>query len=431
MRGTPIVYLMSLAAALTLLAGSAVFAQLDEPIATAPPPQYDDLSMAIIENDLTQPAINAVIDGDRARSPSRRSAAGPATRSRRRRLPSQSREPARPEDVVLAARDAGEKGYDLVVISGGDSQATVGFANGLPGDDLLRHRPAPALRHRDGRADPSGTCDGGRAAIPLQLHGRGFRHRRGGLPGRHHRRICQPQRHASASSAARPTARLQPHHRGLRAGRQVASSRTSTSSWPTSPTRARRSPSVTRSQRRTFAEAFIDVYRARRHPAARRQRPRAASSRRSARPGILAVGDRHRRRRHLPGAGRVRRHQHHQGLRARRAGVDLRLGQRCAHTEWRLGLADGHVGVTDEWTRLPGLPVDLAERYAQAEQAVITGQVETCPGDCGAPVDLARPAGRSPAPQATPASEALSRRHDRRAATTARRQPDARRRRPT
>ena len=66
--------------------------------------------------------------------------------------------------------------------------------------------------------------------------------------------------------------------------------------------------------------------------------------------------------------------------------------------EWRLGLADGHVGVTDEWTRLPGLPVDLAERYAQAEQAVITGQVETCPGDCGAPVDLAGlPAAASPA----------------------------------
>ena len=61
MRGTPIVYLISLAAALTLLTGSAVSAQLDEPIATAPPPQFDDLTMAVIENDLTQPAINAAV----------------------------------------------------------------------------------------------------------------------------------------------------------------------------------------------------------------------------------------------------------------------------------------------------------------------------------------------------------------------------------
>jgi hypothetical protein len=53
--------------------------------------------------------------------------------------------------------------------------------------------------------------------------------------------------------------------------------------------------------------------------------------------------------------------------------------------------------VTEEWRRVPGLPVDLADRYAAAEQEVITGQVETCPDDCGAPIDASRLTTGSPA----------------------------------
>jgi basic membrane lipoprotein Med (substrate-binding protein (PBP1-ABC) superfamily) len=72
--------------------------------------------------------------------------------------------------------------------------------------------------------------------------------------------------------------------------------------------------------------------------------------------------------------------------------------------EWRLGLADGHVALTDEWTRVPGLPVDLAKRYAEAEQDVITGRVETCPGDCGSPLAPASLATGSPGAVPTDAS---------------------------
>jgi hypothetical protein len=54
--------------------------------------------------------------------------------------------------------------------------------------------------------------------------------------------------------------------------------------------------------------------------------------------------------------------------------------------DWRLGLDDDRIVVTDEWTRR-SLPGGLAERYAQAEQGILIGQIPTCPARCDAPVD--------------------------------------------
>jgi basic membrane protein A len=68
------------------------------------------------------------------------------------------------------------------------------------------------------------------------------------------------------------------------------------------------------------------------------------------------------------------------------------FANRALTQEWLLGLDEGHVAVTDEWTRLPGLPVDLSERYALAEQAILTGQVETCPTACAASTSPDEPA---------------------------------------
>ena len=73
-------------------------------------------------------------------------------------------------------------------------------------------------------------------------------------------------------------------------------------------------------------------------------------------------------------------------------------------SEWRLGLADGGVGVTDEWTRIPGLPVDLNERYSQAEQAdphgpgrhLLDGVCRPCSTDRPGSANRARAAGAGP-----------------------------------
>jgi basic membrane lipoprotein Med (substrate-binding protein (PBP1-ABC) superfamily) len=48
------------------------------------------------------------------------------------------------------------------------------------------------------------------------------------------------------------------------------------------------------------------------------------------------------------------------------------------------GLTDGRVSVMRP--TVSGLPVDTAERYREAETGILTGQIDTCPGDCGAPL---------------------------------------------
>ena len=331
MRGTPIVYLISLAAALTLLTGSAVSAQLDEPIATAPPPQYEDLSMAIIENDLTQPAINTAVsetatfafteiggttEGPKAED---KKAEGKKAGLDSVSLPST-------EKVVLAARDAGEKGYDLVVISGGDSQGTVGFAQAYPETFFFDiDQPLPCVTG-DGRADPSGTCEGGVGALPFNYVAVDFDTDQaaylagviaasasrddilGIISGTADCPDCNRTIEGFVLGARSVKPDIEVHQAYLAdEGEAVAFG---------DPTSAK-----------TFAKAFIDVYQ----PDV--ILPLTGSGSRgvieaACEAGHPGRGDRRRCLRDAPGAGGVHPHQHHQGLRVRGPRVDLRLGQR-------------------------------------------------------------------------------------------------------
>jgi basic membrane lipoprotein Med (substrate-binding protein (PBP1-ABC) superfamily) len=403
MRGTPIAYLMSLAAALTLLSGSAVSAQLDEPIATAPPPQYEDLSMAIIENDLTQPAINAAVTETAAFAFTEVGGKTDDKKADDKKAALQSVSLPSAEEVVLAARDAGEKGYDLVVISGGDSQGTVGFATAYPETTFFDiDQPLPCVT-ADGRADPSGTCEGGTGALPFNYVAVDFDTDEaaylagviaasasrddtlGIISGTADCPDCNRtiEGFVLGARSVKPDIDVQLAYLADE-GEEVAFG---------DPVSAK-----------TFAEAFIDVYR----PDV--ILPLAGSGSRgiieaACEAGILAVGADIDVAANHPELGEcivtsiTKDYEY-----AVRESV-FTWANGALTPEWRLGLADGHVGVTDEWTGLPGLPVDLAERYAQAEQAVITGQVETCPGDCGEPVDLAGLRAGAPAPRPTPASE--------------------------
>ena len=383
MRGTPIVYLISLAAALTLLTGSAVSAQLDEPIATAPPPQFDDLTMAVIENDLTQPAINAAVTDTATFAFTE---VGGLTTGKKAGLDSVSLPTT--EDVVLAARAAGEKGYDLVVISGGDSQGTVGFAQAYPETIFFDiDQPLPCVTG-DGRADPSGTCEGGAGAVPFNYVAVDFDTDQaaylagviaasasrddilGIISGTADCPDCNRtiEGFVLGARSVKPDIEVQQVYLADE-GEAVAFG---------DPTSAK-----------TFAKAFIDVYQ----PDV--ILPLAGSGSRgiieaACEAGILAVGaDVDVSASHPELAECILTSITKDYAYAVRESVFAWANGELA-PEWRLGLADGHVGVTDEWTRLAGLPVDLGERYAQAEQDVITGQVETCPVDCGAPVQLGR-----------------------------------------
>jgi basic membrane lipoprotein Med (substrate-binding protein (PBP1-ABC) superfamily) len=393
MRGTPIIYLISLAAAWTLLTGSAVSAQLDEPIATAPPPQYEDLSMAIIENDLTQPAVNAAVSetatfafteiGGTTEGPK---AEDKKTEGKKAGLDSVSLPST--EKVVLAARDAGEKGYDLVVISGGDSQGTVGFAQAYPETFFFDiDQPLPCVTG-DGRADPSGTCEGGVGALPFNYVAVDFDTDQaaylagviaasasrddilGIISGTADCPDCNRTIEGFVLGARSVKPDIEVHQAFLAdEGEAVAFG---------DPTSAK-----------TFAKAFIDVYQ----PDV--ILPLTGSGSRgvieaACEAGILAVGTdvdvsaTHPELAECILTSIIKDYEY-----AVRESIFAWANGEAA-SEVRLGLADGHVGVTDEWTRLASLPVDLGERYSQAEQAVITGQVATCPVDCGEPVQLSR-----------------------------------------
>jgi basic membrane lipoprotein Med (substrate-binding protein (PBP1-ABC) superfamily) len=399
MRGTPIVYLMSLTAALTLLSGSAVSAQLDEPIATAPPPQFDDLSMAVIQSDLTQPAINAAIAETAAFAFTE---VGGQVSGKKAALDSVSLPGT--EDVVLAARDAGEKGYDLVVISGGDGQGTVGFAEAYPETIFFDiDQPLPCVTG-DGRADPSGTCEGGADAIPFNYMSVDFDTDEAAyLAGI----IAAAASRDDTLGIISGTADCPDCNRTIKGFVQGARSVKPDIDVELAYL-ADEGEEVAFGDpvsAKTFAKAFIDVYQ----PDV--ILPLAGSGSRgiieaACEAEILAVGTDvdvsaiHPELAECVVTSITKDYEHA----VRESVFSWANGELVP--EWRLGLADGHVGVTDEWTRLPGLPVDLAERYAQAEQAVITGQVETCPGDCGAPVDLASlPAAASSDATGSPAPE--------------------------
>jgi basic membrane lipoprotein Med (substrate-binding protein (PBP1-ABC) superfamily) len=398
MRGTPIVKVIGLAAALSLLTGSAVSAQLDEPIATAPPPQFEDLTMAIIQNDLTDPTIKSTITDTATFAFTE---VGGTVSGKKAGLDTVSLPTT--EDVVLAARDAGEKGYDLVVISGGDGQGTVGFAKAYPETVFFDiDQPLPCVTG-DGRADPSGTCAGGAGAIPFNYMAVDFDTDQAAyLAG------------VVAASASREdilgiisgTADCPDCNRTIEGfvlgARSVKPDIEIRQAYLADEGEAVAFGDPTSAK--TFAKAFIDVYQ----PDV--ILPLTGSGSRgiieaACEAGILAVGTdidvsaTHPELAECVLASITKDYPYA----VRESVFSWANGELVP--EWRLGLADGHVAVTDEWTRLAGLPVDLAERYAQAEQAVITGEVDTCPVDCGAPVDLASlPAAAEPDAAASPAA---------------------------
>ena len=228
-----------------------------------------------------------------------------------------------------AARDLAEEDYNVVVISGGDSQGTVGLRGRLPQHGLPGHRPAAAVRDRGRSADPSGTCEGGAFAIPFNYSAIDFEvdqaaylagviaRPRVARPPRHH------QRHARTAASATATSRgssWEPRASNPDIDVEVAYLADDEEVAFDDPTSAK-----------TFAKAFIDVYEPDVILPARRGADHEASSRRPARPASRG-GHGHRRLDHLPGARGVHPHEHHQGLRVRRARVDLPVRQPDART---------------------------------------------------------------------------------------------------
>lgn len=392
MPRTTIATVTSLAVVAVLLSGATVVAQDEEaPLATLPPQQIPGVTMTIVRNELTEPTINETVE--RVGTFAFKEVGGEDV-GKRNGLTSVLRPGT--DGVVRAAFDAAERGDLLVLVSGGDSQATVSVASDAPETNFLDiDQPLPCVT-ADGRADPTGTCEGGTESIPFNYMAVDFDTDEAAyLAG------------VVAASASRDdtlgiissTADCEDCNRtlagfvaGARSVKPEIEVRLAYLSDDDADVVVRDAAAA-----RTFTSAFIDVYEpdivlALLGTASKGVVEAACDA------GILAVGSDIDISRAYPELGACVLASITKDVEyAVREAVFARANEADMRSEWRLGLADGHVGVTDEWTRVPGLPVDLQERYDAAEQEVITGQVETCPDDCGAPIDASSFTTGSPA----------------------------------
>lgn len=378
MRGTPTINVIGLAAAMSLLTASAVVAQIGEPAATPPPNQVVGVTTGTITSDLTEPAISTIVEkaatfaheeiGGRAggKKDGFLSVALPAT-----------------SNVVLAARDLAEEDFDLVVISGGDSQGTVGFAAAYPNTVFLDiGQPLPCVT-RDGRADPSGTCDGDTFAIPINYAAVDFDVDQAAYLAGVIAAAASRDDSLGIISGTMDCPDCNRYIQGFLLGAQSIKPEIDVEiAYLADEGEAAAFGDPTSAK--TFAKAFIDVY----EPDV--ILPLAGSGSRgiieaACEAGILAVGTDIDVSTAYPELAECILASIVKDFDFAVREAIFAFANESLAPEWRLGLADGHVVVTDEWTRLPGLPVDLAERYEQAGQAVLTGQVQTCPTDCGAP----------------------------------------------
>jgi basic membrane lipoprotein Med (substrate-binding protein (PBP1-ABC) superfamily) len=385
MRATPIVrafavagWAVAFAAACSVLAASSAAAQAAEPIATPPPNQVPGVRMGVIRNELTPASINESVEA--AARFAHREVGGRDEDDRRPSFTSITR-PTTPE-VVLAAREMAEQDSNIVVISGGDGQGTVGFAAAYPDTVFIDiDRPLPCVTS-DGRSDPSGTCSGGAAAIPFNYSSVDFEVDQGAYLAGIVAAAASRDDTLAIISGTPDCAECNLYADGFTLGAQSIK------------------PEIVVRQAyladegeelgfgdpasaKTFAKAFIDVFQ----PdvvlplAGRGSRGIIEAA---CEAGIFAIGTDY---------DVATEHPELAECILTSVTKDVELAVREAifsfangslTPEWRLGLGDRGVGVTDEWTRVPGLPVDLTERFTLAEQAILTGQVDTCSVACRA-----------------------------------------------
>jgi basic membrane lipoprotein Med (substrate-binding protein (PBP1-ABC) superfamily) len=383
MRATPFVRAFAVAgwavaftAACSVLAATSAAAQAAEPIATPPPNQVPGVRMGVVRNELTTASINESVEA--AARFAYREVGGRDEDDRRPSFTSVVR--ATTPEVVLAARELAEQGSNLIVISGGDGQGTVGFAGAYPDTVFVDiDRPLPCVTV-DGRSDPSGTCSGGASALPFNYSSVDFEVDQAAYLAGIIAAAASRDDTLAIISGTPGCGECDLYADGFTLGaksikpeivvRQAYLADEGEELGFGDPASAK-----------TFAKAFIDVF----EPDV--VLPLAGLGSRgiieaACEAGIYAVGTDY---------DVATAHPELAECVLTSATKDMELAVResifsfangALTTEWRLGLGDGGVRVTDEWTRIPGLPVDLTERFTQAEQAILTGQVDTCSVAC-------------------------------------------------
>jgi len=382
MRRNPMARIMIGAAALTLLASSVVAAQS----ATPPPDKVGPmLRSSVITNALDNTSINELVEETTRRY--HRSLGGKTATSKKFKNGWLPIDPQLGTGAVVdAVLETAQDEPNVIVISGGDSQANVGIAGSFDTTTFIDlGQPLPCVT-RDGQPDPSGTCEGGAFGLPFNYSAVDFAVEDGAyLAGVLSAAASRNDRLGIISGYAGCTEcnrYVQGFVEGARSiepdiGIELAYLADDEISGFGDPASAR-----------TFTEAFVDVF----DPDVVLPIGRGATAEMVeavCEAGKLAIGT---------------------GLdiSAQRPGLDCVLASVTTDIERGIedalyafadadtklqqvatyDLVDDRVAVTDEWTRSRSttLPVDTAERYKNAKTAILTGQVDTCPNDCGSPL---------------------------------------------
>lgn len=384
MRATPMVRIISAAVVLTLLTSTAVSAQVEirEPRPRAEPNPLRGAQTSLIMTGFADPAVNATIE----------SAAREA----------HSRMKAKPkgflattvgdsDSVVREASDLAEQQRDtrgvdghIVVITGGDSERTAGFALDFQESPLTVFididQPFPCLTF-DGRVDPTGTCPGRERSLAYNHAIVEFA-------------VDQPAYLAGviAASASRDDrlgiisgtpgcVSCNRYIQGFTLGAQSVQPEIEIEVAYLSDddeATAFGDPDTAR----TFAKAFIDVYQ----PDV--LLPVAGASTRgmieaACEEGILAVGTGYDVTATHPGLDRCVLASITRDLDRAVQWSMFKLPDGEDLGYWLLDISDGGVALTDDWEDLPSLPPATRDYFEAALAGILSGQIDTCPTECG------------------------------------------------
>jgi basic membrane lipoprotein Med (substrate-binding protein (PBP1-ABC) superfamily) len=363
------------AATLALLTTSAVSAQFDDAFQ---PALFPDVQTAIIFNATGEPNANETI-GATARSAHKK--IGGRTGGKRNGYFDSTLPETR--DVVLAALDFAKLNNNLVIVSGGDSQAMMGFVGNYPNTTFIDiGQPLPCV-DGDGGPDRTGACVGGEfavspnyTAVSFEVEAPAF------LAGVVAASASRDDRIGIISGLAE-CEECNRYIQGFTLGAQSIKPEIDIElAYLADDNETQAFTDNTAAK--TFAGAFIDVHQ----PDVLLPIANGASIgmiEAACDAGIMAIGT---------GIDVASIHPELAECVLTSITKDLETAVRDSIYDFSSGsflrlrsmtLADGTVDLTEEWRTSSQLPVGVVDRYESARDALITGQVDACPVDCGQP----------------------------------------------
>ncbi|CAN5824083.1 hypothetical protein BH23CHL8_BH23CHL8_24750 [soil metagenome] len=156
MRRIPLTAAAVLAATLVALSALPLAAQDPSPAPTPPPRQFPRAQIAVVTNELEDPAMIRAVTRATTAATEGIGANAPTV------IP-----PLPEENVLIAARDFGEEDfeYDVVVVSGIGGPETIDISRDFPNTVYVGVGQGLPCVNEDGLPDPSGTCAGDAATL--------------------------------------------------------------------------------------------------------------------------------------------------------------------------------------------------------------------------------------------------------------------------